>query len=286
MSESRPVSKLAIKSNDRATHVRELFGSAAARLGFATQADVSRALTEQTRRKQQGRPGLIGALMQEMGMLSPEQIAGILYQLRGERVPLSEDGIRLAARIRTIHAAASNTILFTGVDVDDGVSATATEVASALAIMEQGAVLLVDVNLRAPQVHKNFQISQAPGLMEILDGRVPLDAALQPTPMAGLSVLPVGDVAGDFASQVMSARCQTLFDSLRDRFHYLVLDAGPVVRCPETSILAARSDGVVVVLRAGERSKSQLTEVTRLLTGLRATLTGVVLTVPRARGHA
>ena len=283
MNRPRPVSKAAMKTNSQVMHARELFGSAAARLGFTTTANVARALTEQAHRKQQGRPGLIGALMQEMGMLSPEQIAGILHQLRGDRVPISEDGIRLAARIRVLHAAASNTILFTGIEADDGVSATAAEVASALAIMEQGTVLLVDVNLRMPQLHKSFDISQAPGLMEILDDRVSLEAALQPTPMAGLSVLPAGDVAGDFASRVMSSRCQTLFDVLRDRFHYLILDAGPVLRCPETSILAARSDGVVVVLRAGERNKSELTEVTHLLAGLKVAVTGVVLTVPHAR---
>ncbi|MGS0758318.1 hypothetical protein ACVBEH_28620, partial [Roseateles sp. GG27B] len=75
------------------------FGDAAVGLGYLSADQVHDALAEQTRQRGTGAMGSpIGSLLRERGLLTPQQITLVLQQLSGGSLPLSEDGIRLAAR--------------------------------------------------------------------------------------------------------------------------------------------------------------------------------------------
>jgi Mrp family chromosome partitioning ATPase len=64
---------------------------------------------------------------------------------------LREDGVRLAARLRAAFTESENVVLFAGAYGGDGVSIVATQVSVAVAHMNEGRVLLVDLNLRRRQ---------------------------------------------------------------------------------------------------------------------------------------
>ena len=143
---------------------RPQFGDTAIRLGYLSDEQVRSALTEQTqRRKSGGSASPIGSLLQEKGLLTPLQIAAVLRQLAGSEVPLSEDGIRLAARLKVLHAGAGNVIGITSTVPADA-ARTTVELAVALAVMGQGKVLVVDANVRAPSLHALLDLPAAPGL--------------------------------------------------------------------------------------------------------------------------
>src|SRR5206468_1146847 len=52
--------------------------------------------------------------------------------------------------------------------------------------------LLIDGDLRRPSVHRVLGLPQSPGLCELLRGQVAPDAAIRPTDVDRLSVLPAG----------------------------------------------------------------------------------------------
>lgn len=264
---------------------KESFGAAAVRLGYVSQGDVSQALDEQARRRSGGGPNaLIGALLAEKGLLTPQQVTAVLQAAAQADLPLTEDGIRLAARVRVLHAAASNLVGCADLGTGPDGARLATELAVALAVMEQGQVLLIDAHLRQPSLAGLLGVPGAPGLMEAIAAGGN-DCQLIRTAVGGLSLLPCGEVGPDFLATAMSPQAGSLFDAVRSRFRYVIVHLGPLLLLPEAAVFASRCDGVLATARAGTANKGELRDLHRLLSGLQVGLSGVVLTQqpPRAR---
>jgi Mrp family chromosome partitioning ATPase len=258
------------------------FGNTAVRLGYVGGQAIEDALGEQA--QQRGRGNVvspIGLLLQEKGLLTPEQITAVLRQLSGGELPLSEDGIRLAARLKVIHAAASNLIGVTAAVPQDA-TRTIVELAVGLAVMEQGRVLLVDANVREPSVHTLLEVPAAPGLLEHITQGIDAPPPLA-TRLASLSVVPAGAMVPDAVSLCMSPETAAVIDAYRAQYRYVLVNLGQVTRQPEAAVTASRCDGVVVVLRAGTSQKSELRDMQQLLSGLKVSLSGVVLARPFMR---
>lgn len=257
-------------------HPRAKFGDAAVQLGYVRADIVSAVLGEQAKQRQHaGSAAKIGALLMDKGLLSPEQITAVLRHIGGSDLPLSEDGIRLAARLKVLHSAASNVIGITGTLTEDAASA-AIEMAVALAVMEQGKVLLIDANLRSPSLHLALGVASAPGWIEQirLGGTAP--SALG-TGIDTLSIFPAGQVEGDFVSISMSPEAGQCLESFRQHYRYVLVNLGQVLHHPEAAVSASRCDGVVAVLRAGQSNKNELRDLQRLLQGVKVGLSGIVL---------
>jgi len=260
----------------------EPIGATTVRLGFATADQVQKALEEQRARIARGDKNvLIGVLMEQMGIITTGQLLKVLnhYHQTG-RVPISEDAVRLAARLRANTTDEQRVITFTGAEVDDGAPTVAAQVAEALALMGQGEVLLVDANLRAPVLHGLFSLNQQPGLTDLLSGGTDIDDAVVATGVPSLSLLPAGNIVVDFMSLLLSDECVQALGALAGRFRYVIVAAAPVLKYPEGTLMAAQSQGAVMVLRAGERRTGQAVEIQRILDGVRVSVLGAVLTAP------
>lgn len=258
------------------------FGVTAVRLGYVNDEALQDALGEQqAQRGRGGVPNPIGMLLQEKGLLTPEQITTVLRQLSGGELPLSEDGIRLAARLKVIHASTSNLIGVTAAVAADA-TRTVVELAVGLAVMEQGQVLIVDANVREPSIHTLLEVPLAPGLLD----HIALGASAPPplaTRLTALAALPAGSPVPDAASLCMSPETTAIFEGLRARYRYVLVNLGQITRQPEAAVTASRCDGVVVVLHAGQSQKGELRDMQRLLAGLKVGLSGVVLARPATR---
>jgi non-specific protein-tyrosine kinase len=258
------------------------FGKTAVRLGYVETEAVEKALGVQAQQRGRGVVASpIGLLLQEKGLLTPEQITAVLRQLSGGELPLSEDGIRLAARLKVIHAATSNLIGVTAAVPQDA-TRTIVELAVGLAVMEQGKVLLVDANVREPSVHSLLEVPPAPGLLEHIALGVNAPPPLA-TRLPSLSVVPSGGPAANAVSLCMSPESMSVIDGYRAHYRYVLVNLGQVTRQPEAAVTASRCDGVVVVLRAGTTQKSELRDMQQLLSGLKVGLSGVVLARPLTR---
>ena len=190
---------------------------------------------------------------------------------------LSEDGIRLGARLRASLTDSDRTLLFTGTAEGDGVTTVATLVARALARMNEGEILLVDGNLRRPRLHEIFEARPVPGLLDVLAGTAPLEASVRPSEIPSLSYLPAGNTDPDPVSLLTSTGFAKLMLDLRGLFRFILVDSSPLLQFADTALIAPHIDGVVVVVAAGRRRRGAVREVTQVVGGLRAKLIGVVL---------
>jgi Mrp family chromosome partitioning ATPase len=257
----------------------EQLGARAVQLGFVTDEQVARALERQRERKARGEPHVpLGLLMVEAGSLTSGQLAALIGKNGAVDVPLDEDAVRLAARLHASLGGEHRLIMIAGTREHDGAARVAAELATALALMDEGSVLLIDANLRSPGLNAHFAVRPAPGLAEVVDGSVTLAAAAVPTGVPGLSILPSGRTDLDPSRIFLSEGSTQLLREVRAKYRLTILAAAPVLSAPESAALAARSDGVVAVAAESRTQRSDVLETQRMLDGLKANFLGLVLT--------
>jgi capsular exopolysaccharide synthesis family protein len=123
-------------------------------------------------------------------------------------------------------------------------------------------VLLVDCDIHRPRLHRVFQASRAPGLMDLLrPGGIPPGlrttvnhrlAAVRRTAIDRLSFLPCGAEPQNTPELLEPATLRGLLRELRTQFDVILLDTPPVLVSADAVTLAASADGVVMVVRAGQ----------------------------------
>jgi polysaccharide biosynthesis transport protein len=106
--------------------------------------------------------------------------------------------------------------------------------------------LLVDGDLREPQIHQHFDIALDPGLSEVLRGEAELDEAIRPTALPRLWLLSAGRWDSYAVQALAQAEMQQLFDSLKEQYDFIILDSSPVLSVADALSLGQHVDGVVL----------------------------------------
>lgn len=176
-------------------------------------------------------------------------------------------------------------IVVTSSTPSEGKSTTAINIALALAEAEHN-VVLVDGDMRRPTLHKYLDLVQPVGFSTVLSGQATLDDALQKTRFPGLTVLTSGAIPPNPSELLGSQSAKKLLSEMRSKFDYVVVDSTPLLAVTDAAILAANSDGVLVMARFGQTKRDQLTHAVGSLQDVGAKVLGAVFTMTPMRGGA
>jgi capsular exopolysaccharide synthesis family protein len=177
------------------------------------------------------------------------------------------------------------TIAMTSLQPEDGKTSLVTNLAITLAQLGAGEVLVIDADMRRPNLHEVLDVPQAPGLSTFLTGQAQLDAVIVPSSIPNLSVIPAGRIPLNPAELLASTRLRQAIDTLGGRFAHIVFDTGPLFGVSDAMILASQVEGVVLVLRHGRASRDAAQRAIRNLISVRARLLGVILNDVDVRGN-
>lgn len=166
-------------------------------------------------------------------------------------------------------------MLVTSSSKGEGKSVTSVNLATAMA-MDGKRVILVDADLRRPNVHRLMQMPSSPGLSEVLVGMRKLDDAIQPTEVENLRVICAGPIPPNPAELLNSRAFDHLLEELDERADIVIFDSPPCIPVTDPLIIASRMDGVVLVLQVGQTRKAAVKHAQELLTRARARVIGVV----------
>jgi polysaccharide biosynthesis transport protein len=168
-------------------------------------------------------------------------------------------------------------ILFTSATPSEGKTTTASNLACVLA-QRDTRVLLIDADLRRPNMHHRFGLTGKVGLTSVLAGTTPLEEAVQPVPeVPNLDILPSGPVPPFPTEMLGSEAMRALLARLLGMYDHVVIDSPPILSVTDGVILARLVDAVVLVIRHGKASKHIIGRARDLLVRSGAPMAGLVL---------
>jgi len=166
----------------------------------------------------------------------------------------------------------------------DGKSTLAANLAVTIAQSGKRVVLL-DCDFRKPQVHKLFQLGKVEaGLADVVGGTAPMAKALRRSPVPGLDLMPCGTRPANPSELLTSPRFQQILADLKDAYDFVIVDTPPVLAVSDPGNVAARVDGVILVVRLTKNSRPAAEHAYEALSALGANLLGVVVNAGESRG--
>ena len=137
----------------------------------------------------------------------------------------------------------------------DGKTFLATNLA-ALYAMSGKKTMLVDLDLRKPNIHTKLGLENGDGLSNYLIGDCELkDAMIENTPF-GFDLLRGGTIPPNPGELVHSDKLTELLNDLREKYDFIVIDTSPIGLVPDAYALVEQSDLCLFVIRCMETNKS------------------------------
>lgn len=161
-------------------------------------------------------------------------------------------------------------IMVTSASESEGKTTTSCNLAIAFASSGRR-VILLDLDLRRPSVHRFLGIGARPGLTDVAVGQATLSEALVELALdddhgtGSLFVLPSGPMPpnpGEFAGTTAVAG---VLADLRERADLVIVDTPPVLHVAEAMTVSARMDAMLVVTNLTTTRRGQLAELHRQL---------------------
>ena len=198
--------------------------------------------------------------------------------------PRAEAFRRLRTNLQFLdHSNRHKVIVVTSSVVGEGKTTTACNLALALA-QAGHRVLLMDANLRRPQVSEYLGLDPGPGLTNILTQNVSWEYTRQRWNEGAFDVLPAGPVPAKPSDLLASWMMADLLYDLRQQYGFVIVDTPALWPVTDAAALAARADGAVLVVQHRKSSEEQVAGARDALHAVSARLLGTVLTMtPRGR---
>lgn len=167
-------------------------------------------------------------------------------------------------------------LLLTSAAPGDGKSTAGIHLAVAHA--DQGKrTLIIDADLRRPNIHKKLGVDGTAGLSNVLLGQTTWRRTVVTTRFwPNLDVIPAG-FAPRRASDLVGSMMIDVIEEASAEYDLVIVDAPPLLGFAEALQVAAAVDGVVVIARAGQTSRKAISIVFATLRRLRANVLGLVL---------
>ncbi|OJA28078.1 capsular biosynthesis protein [Burkholderia ubonensis] len=172
--------------------------------------------------------------------------------------------------------APNRVVLITGPTTRVGKSFVASNLAM-LAGASNRRVLLIDADLRRGSLHDRFRYSRGPGLADVIAGTHRLDEALKRTAVPGVEFISMGSVTPNPSELLLQPELATLIKGASSQYDVIVIDGPPLLPVADALVLGRMAGTVLMVVRSGVTTATEIDESMRRLAQANVTIGGVIL---------
>ena len=149
-----------------------------------------------------------------------------------------------------------STILVTGDMQSVGKTFNSINIASIYALYGKK-TLLLGFDMRKPKLFQEFGLSNNIGLSSYLSNRNSLDEVIQNSgKIDSLDLITSGPIPPNPAELIASDKCNELFDELKQRYDYIIIDTPPLGLVTDAFLLMKYSDANIYIVRQGHTDKN------------------------------
>lgn len=143
-------------------------------------------------------------------------------------------------------------------------------------------VVLIDVDLRHPQIGDDLGISGQTGLSDVLAGHVDVDEVVRSTDHEQLKVILAGTRPPNPSELVGSPGIRKLLTAMEAEFDYVILHAPSILSYTDAVVLAVAAERTVLTITAGKTRINQLSAALGALGNVGLKPLGIVMSAVRA----
>jgi capsular exopolysaccharide synthesis family protein len=160
-----------------------------------------------------------------------------------------------------------NSLAVTGPASGCGKTLTAINLAVSLAMEVTSTVVLVDLDLRNPSIHKYFDYEPEYGISDYLYDDVPIEKILFSPSVDRLVVLPGRTGIHNSSEMLRSPKMLSLVDELKNRYpdRYVIVDLPPVLAADDALSFSPYIDAMLLVAEDGSTKTEHLEKALEVL---------------------
>jgi len=195
-----------------------------------------------------------------LGELTHQPKKEALVVQRGSRTTISELFRYIRNNLRFMSNDGKNQVLLITSSIQgEGKTFFSINLGATLSLTDKKVVLL-EFDLRKPDLLNNLKINSTKGVTDYLKSdTMSIDKIIAPSQiLPNMWVIGCGPIPEDPAELLLTPRMETLFDSLREKFDYILIDTSPVGLVSDAFNIAPYADSSIYLVRYNYTNKMQL----------------------------
>lgn len=167
-------------------------------------------------------------------------------------------------------------IIVTSSKPGEGKSTTAAMLSAVMAKSGKRTIL-IDCDLRRPNVHKIFNVPNTQGLSNFLAVDSRIKDVIHKSEIDNLYILPSGVIPSNPAELLSSPKMKGFVEILKEKFDCIIFDTPPVGLVTDAQVMCQYTDGCLFVIASGEATKEETIKAKKLIEGINGNILGVAL---------
>jgi capsular exopolysaccharide synthesis family protein len=147
---------------------------------------------------------------------------------------------------------------------------------AALMAKENKRTILIDCNLKNPEIHRMYNLS-GKGLSSILTQGINWKNNVHKSEIENLYILPAENYLSNTTELFSSGNMKDLVDTLRSEFEYIIMDTPPVNLFTDAQVLSPYVDGYLLVISFEKTKREDAIKAKTLIQYSKGKIIGVVL---------